>query len=319
MKWSYSAHNTMRRCQRQFAFGQIVASATARDERRREVYILKQLQDLSAWQGSVVHATLGTKFLAALRDGRSISPRALTAAAQDLARRQFAFSAAKRYREAGRTKGASGDEYCALVAHERGEAVPPDALTRIHATIERCFHHLAGQREFLTRLYGGSDFLAEARLSFPFAGASVAATLDLVARQPGGVTVVDWKIAASETRDYRKQLLVYALAVARDGRWPGLTAADIELYEANLLKDEIRRHPLDDSDLEEAEDFVFRSVTECRALVGDDKYDDLDLDEFEVAERPTTCRYCRFTVPCIEQLAAAGRPEEAVIVQGRLF
>jgi hypothetical protein len=278
------------------------------------------LQDLSAWQGSIAHAVLGTTFLAALHSRRPISAQALTAAAQDLARRQFAFSAAKRYREPGRAKVASGDEYCALVVHERGEEVPAQALAEIHATLERCFHNLAGQRDFLDRLYGGSDFLAEARLSFPFAGASIAATLDLVVSQPwGGVTVVDWKIAASETRDYRKQLLVYALAVARDGRWSGLTAADIELYEANLLKNAIRLHSLSDSDLEEAEDFVFRGVTEWNALVGHNRFDDLDLDEFEVAERPTTCRYCRFGALCIDQLVAAGRPDEAVMVQGRLF
>ena len=44
MKWSYSAHNAMRRCQRLFVFGQMMASHRARDPQRREAYLLKQLK-----------------------------------------------------------------------------------------------------------------------------------------------------------------------------------------------------------------------------------------------------------------------------------
>src|SRR4051794_24761769 len=110
MRWSYSAHTTLRRCQRQYIFGHMMAAHNAKDPLRREAYILKQLQQVSAWQGSVVHAVLASQFVPALRIGRAPRPSALCPAAIDLARRQFAFSAAKRYREPGLTKSAAGPD-----------------------------------------------------------------------------------------------------------------------------------------------------------------------------------------------------------------
>ena len=62
----------MRRCQRLFVFGQVMASHNARDPLRHEAYLLKQLQSLSTWQGSVVHKVLATSVLADMRAGRAI-------------------------------------------------------------------------------------------------------------------------------------------------------------------------------------------------------------------------------------------------------
>src|SRR5436190_7051634 len=161
MKWSVSAHNSMRRCQRLFVFGQVVASHKARDPLRREAYLLKQLQSLSTWQGSIVHKVLATTFLSDVRAGRVIDPAALSAAAHDIARRQFAFSAARRYREPGQTKGAAGDEYCALYEHEYGQDISSEQLDTVYATITRCFEHLAGHEAFLAQLSASSAHLAE--------------------------------------------------------------------------------------------------------------------------------------------------------------
>ena len=320
MKWSVSAHNVMRRCQRLFVFGQVMAAHNARDPLRREAYLLKQLQSISTRQGSIVHKVLATSFLSDVRAGRAIDPAALSAAAHDLARRQFAFSAARRYREPGQTKGAAGDEYCALYEHEYGQDISPEQLDMVYTTITRCFEHLAGQETYLARLSAGSAHLAELPLNFSLAGATITATLDLVYLGANGqLVVVDWKVARSETSDYSWQLLVYALAVARCGRWPTVNAEAIELYEANLLRNQVRQHPVSAQRLQEAEDFIYRSLVEREALIGKDRFDDLDLNEFEVAERPGTCYHCNFGSLCLRQLEEAGCSEEAQMVQERLW
>lgn len=320
MKWSVSAHNNMRRCQRLFVFGQVIASHNAKDPLRHEAYLLKQLQSLSTWQGSIVHKVLATAFLSDVRAGRAIDPVALSATAHDLARKQFAFSAARRYREPGQTKGAAGDEYCALYEHEYGENISPERLELVLTTITRCFEHLASQEAFLGQLAAGSAHLAELPLNFTLAGATIAATLDLVYQGANGqLVVVDWKVAGSETSDYSWQLLVYALAVVRCGRWSAVEAEAIELYEANLLRNQVHRHPVSAERLQEAEDFIYRSLVEREALVSRDRFDDLDLDEFEVAERPGTCYHCNFASLCLRQLEAAGRLEEVQLVQERLW
>lgn len=320
MRWSYSVHMAMRRCQRLLVFAHVMASHNARDPERREAYILKQLQHLSAWQGNLLHSVLATDFLADLRAARPLNPTALSEAALDLALRQLAFSAAGRYRQPGQTKRAAGDEYCALSAHEYGWEITPDTLREMYTHITRCFENLATQTQFLAHVYAGLEHVAEQPLTFRLNGATVAATPDLVFLRPEGQpTVVDWKVAESETSDYSRQVLIYALAVARSGHWPGVSAEAIELYEVNLLKNRIYQHPVTAERLEETEDFIYRSLVELDTLVGHGRFGDVDLDEFEVAEKPGTCSHCHFRSLCIRRLEATGRAAEAHMVQRRLW
>jgi len=94
--WSYTTHRESRRCQRLLVLGHSMASAVARDQDRREAYILKQLQSIEQWQGSVVHEVLATDLLTP----RVLAPQSLRTdllirSACDLARRQFSFSASR--------------------------------------------------------------------------------------------------------------------------------------------------------------------------------------------------------------------------------
>lgn len=320
MKWSYSAHTTMRRCQRALALDYVVASSRAHDRDRREAYILKQLQHLPAWRGSLVHTVLASDLPSAIRRGRPLPVAALTEAARELARRQLAFSRAKRYRDPGQTKVAAGDAYCALIEHEQGRDLSPDALATIDVTLARCFEHLAQQDSLLDLVYGGWGHETEQRLTFQLDGATITATLDLVFMSRGGrLVVVDWKVGESETSDYRRQLLVYALAATRSARWRAVTSDTLDVLELNLLENTLTPHPITATDLEQAEDFVYRSVVEMRLLLGESGYDALELDGLEVAARPTTCAYCTLRPLCIDLLERTGRTDEAQLIQGRLF
>jgi len=320
LEWSHSAHVAAHRCQLQFVFGHVMAAHNARDPERREAYVLKQLQQLPAWRGSIIHRVLSTDFLAALLHGRSVDAATLAARGHDLARRQFAFSAERRYRDADLSKGEAGEDYCALVEHERGRGVTTAQLTGVLDEITRAFDHLVSQTAFLAELRRGRGHTSEPRLSFRLDGTTIVARPDLVfVRSDGAPVVIDWKIGASDTSDYSRQLLTYALAVARSGRWSGTAAKDVRLYEANLLKNEIREHPVTAERLDEAEEFIYRSVVDMRHLLGEGKFDDLDLSEFEVAGRPTTCAYCNFAELCVRRLADAGRTREVLVIQGRLL
>jgi hypothetical protein len=320
VKWSYSSHRMMRKCQRQYAFARLVAAHNATDPNRREAYILKQLQSLAAWQGSIVHKVLASDFLADLRAGRLPDATRLTDAAHNLATRQFAFSEARRYREPGMSKAAAGNDYCALFDHERGREVAPVALESTFATISDCFHNLAGKRAFLEELLSGYGHEAELRVRFNLDDVNVESQLDLVFWRPDrGLSVVDWKVSREETSENAFQLLTYAIAASRSQRWPGISATDIHLYEANLLKNEIRAHSASAERLEEAEDFIYRGVLGFKALLGNGTVSESDLEEFEVANKPTTCMYCNFGPLCIERLETTCRISDAEVIQGRLW
>lgn len=299
---------------------QVWASARARDPERREAYVGKQFQHFATWRGSLIHDVMASQFLASLRADGSLDAERLTTAAWDLAQRRFAFSAAHRYREPGMTKALAGEEFCALIEHESGQEIPAEHLERLGSSIGDCFAHLATQQAFLQDVGRGFDHVTEARLAFSLDGATIRATPDFVFLRPGGgPTIVDWKIAESESSDYSQQLYVYALAVARCGRWPIPRDDAIQLFEVNPLKNYIRRYSVDSSTLDRAEDFVYSSIVEMRGLIGEGHFADVDIDELEVASSPGTCHLCSFASQCRRLLSCSGRQKDAAVVQGRLL
>jgi PD-(D/E)XK nuclease superfamily protein len=320
VKWSFSTHQIMRRCQRQLAFSSLIASPVARDSFRQEAYVLKQLQELPAWAGNAVHRILATDFLIALRGRRALDAAALAGHATDLARSRFAFSAARRYRDPGVTKAAAGEQYSALFEHEYGREVTPEVLQDTIDLMARCFFQLASQSEFLEDLYRGFGYIAEFALTFPLDEAVVRAVPDLVFVRPdGGPTVIDWKVGNSDSSDYSRQMLVNALAVLRSRRWPAARPEDIRLYEVNLVKNHIREHPITSTRLDEAEDFIFRSLSELKDLIGGRLGDEVVLDDFGVAARPGTCAHCAFNRLCLARLEAATAEAMPATVQVGLW
>ncbi len=319
LRWSYSTESVLRRCHRQVAFGQVVASHNAPDPVRREAYIRRQLHSVESWQGSVVHQIMATDVLSDLRADRLIAPLALAAAAHDLAQRQFAFSAARRYREPGMTKAKAGDAYCALRAHDEGVDVGVAPLRAVEENVVRCFTHLAGQTELLARLYAGYEHVAESRLSLRVGRATVAAAPDLlVAGYDGALTVVDWKVSRGTTSRYEPQLQLYALMALESGRWPRLTPARIALYEVNLLDNRVYRHDVTADGLAVTAARMRACVAELERVLGDGSYAHLDLAALNIAAEPTVCASCVFAPLCIDKLVAAGRDADAATVAARL-
>jgi hypothetical protein len=319
MRWSYSTQRSLERCHRQVAFAQVVASHNARDPERREAYILRQIQSIAAWQGSLVHAVLATQVRDALRWGRSLRPDRLTRAVHTLATRQWAFSAARQYRLPGQSKASGGDAYCALDLHEHGATAGPDIIDAVAAVAARCFAHLAQQTELLEVLRGSHRLTTEVPLTSQTEGVRVVATPDLLATHgDGGLTIVDWKVSAQEESRHRRQLGLYALLALRSGRWLALTLATLRLYEVNLWQDRIHVHSADEEQLRDAAAYVEHGVRALRRVLGDGTYAHLDLDGLAIAPAAATCAGCHFASLCVRRLAAAGRIADAATVRSRV-
>ena len=136
--------------------------------------------------------------------------------------------------------------------------VPEAQLDGVHDAIDRCLDNLLSQQEFLNYMQQGSAFVPERAINFRIGSTLATATPDLVFRTSrGGSAVIDWKIAASETSDYSPQLRVYALALARVRGMSPEDIARLELFEVNLLRNEIHYEVASPEVVEETEDFVF--------------------------------------------------------------
>lgn len=318
--WSISLHKTMRSCQRRAAFSYVVASPVAKDDLRRRAYLAKQLQEVSNWQGHLVHDVMANEFIAQIRANRRPSLAQLVDAADRLIDAQLAFSRAHRFRSRQVTKTEAGRAYCALALHERGEDLDAEALAKTRVTLREAFAFILGEADFMRCLRAGRNHQAEVTLWFLLGGSNVRATIDLIfSGQDGLLYIVDWKLARSLTSDYSHQLRLYALAAMHSGRWSNVDPASIRLMEANLLQRRIIHHSLTAEQLTATEDYAYRGIVELRELMGRGRYEDLHLDELDVATTPKMCSYCSFSDICIETLMAAGRAEDAKVVQGLLL
>jgi hypothetical protein len=132
------------------------------------------------------------------------------------------------------------------------------------------------------------------------------ARLDLLCfRGYGKPIIVDWKDYTSVgSSDAHLQTTLYGWAMCRNEKWNVDRADDIELVEVQLGTAEVIRHRCDEAAFDDLEDRIFRSVDEIRALCGDGKYDQLDIDDFGYAQNPNNCAYCAFRDMCQEPVAA---------------
>ena len=299
MRWSISAHNAFRRCQRQYFFSQIMASHNASDHERREAFILKQLQSLPLWQGSLVHKGIQKYVVPWLASGSLPNMEDVIQQTLAMADRQIAFSSSCQYRVDGQSKSSAGDSYCALFEHEYGIGIVPERLQEVYKTVSQCLRNLFDQRDFLDQLTHNSGHRPEWLADFRVAGTRVVVQLDLLCFQGGQMPVIiDWKVAGSESSDYSHQLMTYALSLLCSPMCPNVQAEGISVYEVNLLKNQIKPHIVTEDKIIETENFVFQSIEEIKGAGGDRTFESQHIEDYELARSWMTCMYCNFRKLC---------------------
>jgi len=322
LKWTFSADRCRRRCQRQFAFREIVASHNGRDPQRREAFILKQAKGLDLWRGLLVHGAIEHEVVPRLRESAAVSWDEVVERTLTLARRQFHFSEGETYRQAGMTKAKGGDAYCVLLPHVRGESISAPELRKVFEETETALRNLGAMQELWTRIGGRGKYWPELLVSVEYAGARVETRIDLLCfrgfRKP---TIVEWKTYGEDTGgDAGMQTTLYAWALCRHPKWSVQKAGDVEILEAQLLTGRLVEHRCDEAGFEELEDHLFRGVEELRVMVGTGRYEDLVLDDLAFAQSPFTCMYCAFRGPCLASSPKAVEAGElATCAQGLLF
>ncbi len=68
MSWSFSAHNSFRKCARQWFYKQHLANHKAKDPLRQEAYRLSKLENIFAWRGKIVDDTISLFIIPSLRN-----------------------------------------------------------------------------------------------------------------------------------------------------------------------------------------------------------------------------------------------------------
>lgn len=312
IKWSFSADKCFRRCQRQYFLQYLAAWHSTKDPLRREAFLLKQVKTPELWHGNLIHRGIELHVVPALQAHRAIDWTAAIQQTCDMAKRQFAFSAARRFREGG-SKGQAGDDYCALSVHNSDGETGVAVLEKALETVRTAITNFSEMRELLAELEGRQAYWPELKVRVDYDAAAIEAHIDLMFfKEFGKPTIVDWKISESEGGgDVDLQTALYAWALCRHPKWRVERGEDCELLEVQLLRKTVLRHRADEATFDRLEDRIYRGLDRMTALTQGEKYSAAMLQRFDFAANPNSCHFCSMLALC-KSLAA-----EPIAVLGR--
>ena len=310
MKWSKSAGQCFRRCQKQWFYRHCLANANAKDPLRREAYLLGKLQSIPQWRGSIVDATIGATVIRALRKGQSTT----LGAAQRFAMRRFdaqlECAKAHRLREPGFRPAAARD-FAAFRSMEYEGHIPDEEIERARQEVNDALSAIFHMEEVKALIKAGDQLIDQRSLSFRIAGVSVQAIPDLIVlysdRPP---VILDWKVHGFGLFDAFQQLLLYAMALTRckphrdfPASLAEVSVEEIELLEVQLLSRVVRRHPVGEGDIDRLEHDIATSAYSMRRLLNGQKPVEIDAHELEGAYGPEACARCQYQKMCWKEAA----------------
>lgn len=317
IKWSISKVNTLRRCGRQFYFGYVAAHHSFKNPFRRTAFELQKMKNLKMWKGSLVDLGIEKFVINAMNDNQPINVEQVIERTIELAKRQFEFSARKKYKIRSLSRKQVGDDYCILEVHEDGLDFDSARLEQeIFEDVRRCFNN------FFTLFFDDYDlylldFLKSAswrrpnirHVSFSFENFTVSPQIDLLLYRKNKPIVIDWKISQNSSSDYSKQLLICGIAVkhAHDkkigvGGGKLLSFSDVGLYEINLLQGIIKHHVMTKGRVNEIVDYIYETGGDIELLVNGGKFNEVDIKKFGLTDNTGSCAMCNFRRLCVDTL-----------------
>ena len=307
MRWSFSASRSFTRCPRQYYYGQIAAHhAAKKDPLRREAFLLKQRKSLPLWRGNLVHDAIEHLVVPAWQSRQRPDWDGIIAHMRTTAKRQFEFSAAGRYREAGMTKSKAGEAYCALVGHDPCETLLDSDVEVAIEEAERALRNLAAMTDLHAEITARPPLWAELRVPVTYDGVSINAQIDLLYfRQYGHPTIVEWKTYEGAVGDSELQGALYAWALQKHPKWRVDAPEAVQILEVQLLKSTVIPHQVSSDSLIALEDTIYRSLCDIRAVAGDAKYGNVDIADFPITRNPKNCEFCAFQPLCSARLRVA--------------
>ncbi len=303
--WSITESKTFQRCQRQWFYKNILASATARDALRQRAYRLSKLESISAWRGNIVDDTVSNFIIPGLRNGRPPTLEAAKQHALAAFEHQLAFGRAHRLWGAA-SPAQAGKNFAAFHAMEYTGSLAEEEIVVAREEVVRALTNLYGMQEIKSRMKAANYLVAQRALMFRHIDATVRAVPDLIAFYPDQPPLIlDWKVHVFGLQEAWLQLAVYALALSRakphkdfPATLQGLRETDVRLLEIQLLKNEVREYSLDEDDIERAESYMAESIVNISMATRDLKHPGLTAEEFLVTQYPEVCTRCNFPRLC---------------------
>lgn len=300
-------------CPRKWYYSQIFASPRSRESLRKEAYLLKQLQSIHAWRGSIVDKVISTLIASKLKFNKLPTEQEALSYADSLMDKQLEFGKAGRHRMLGITKSGIGEEYCAFYELEYNGKLDQARILQAKEEVRTSLQNLF-RSDFFKTINNGDilNIIPQRTLMFQFADTNISCTPDLIVLYKSSAPlIVDWKVHYFGISEYWLQLGIYAVALSRvrpHKDFPHFIhdrlkdATRTRLIEYQLLKNKQRMYSIARDDIAEIEDYIFKSCMEINNVIDGRKHNQLKSSHFQSARSPNICARCQFKKLCWKDL-----------------
>ncbi len=265
------------------------------------------MQNLTMWTGSVIDKFMELVLIPMIIEKKPLHFEQLAEEAVKMAQGQFRFSKNKWYEDGSQKMGELDAIFCILDIHEINKSHTEEEVAKAYNTIRESVLNIPN-----IRMPDGKiliDFLREANGLTPNVNnrlvtiekAIVRPQIDLVAMYNWKPVILDWKVSASYTSDYSRQLvicgiIVYLKRLETIEKKP-YRYEDITLFEVNLLKGKVKQHAFTEDVVNDMIDYINLTSSDILLLDGQG-IDSNGIDNYEMTEDDGHCATCNHQILC---------------------
>jgi hypothetical protein len=297
--WSVSRDSLFKECRRKYYYNYYGSwggwDKSHRNKTTRILYVLKNLQNRWQWKGSTVHHEIERVLTELVSTGRLTAVEKSLNRVTEMMRSEFKYSRDGLYWQ----KDGSLRNVTALFEHEYKTGTTGETWKRTHDEAVQCLENFFRSEvlEKIKKLPKEKIISIESMTAsaFSFNPEKVFVKLDLAYESGDGVVIVDWKTGAGESD--KLQFLVYTIFACEELEVP---LDQISLIEYNLLGDGPRAHKFSDRELNDAVEYINRSIAEMKGMLADPDENTAVMTDFPRTENERTCETCGFKKICFE-------------------
>ena len=310
MIWSISTYKEFQRCQRKWYLNHKVASRSLKDSFRREIHFLSELESIDSWRGKIADYTISEFIIPKLNKKQTFAKDEVIDYAKKVARARYNFAKGKRYRDVDLKKTEHNYDYAAIYDFEYNNS-DNNLSNKFKIAMneaETALTNFMNNIELIEKLKSAEYLVKQRNLKFKFHDITVQAVPDLIAfftNKPP--LIADWKVHYFGTKTFNEQLLVYSFALKSCNPhkdFPALlnnySITDIDLLEYQLLKNIVRSYKTDEDHIEFISDYIAGGINLMKRKKCDEKYEKLDINDFDKTYYIDACLTCSFKKICKE-------------------
>ena len=299
LTWSFSRDSLFNDCRRAYFYHYYASWGgweTNANQFCRKAYILKNVRNVDAWIGDIVHqvikwileSKIGDK-ASLFKEGRDISHEQAVKTAKNLLTKTWEQSRSKKWQENVKKNLNLFEHY---YNREPDREQLKTKLEKVANSIRNFYKSGLSEKFSKSSI---ENFLSIDQLdSFSFEGTKAFAIPDFALCEGKEYLLYDWKTGKKREKDIL-QLSCYSLYAMT--KW-GVAENQIKIIPAYLAQDEFLPLPVEAFPLEQVKDYIRQSIEGMRSILINIKSNKADINSCPKTDDLRRCQRCKFQEIC---------------------